>query len=173
MNQPYGHIHEANTKGGILCCVNCVGMHPDEPITLFQVYNRIANTSKEIVNQMKKYERKKLTLYKNKSCMLCGRTYDHNGELDETYELTARRVKIEFDMAGIPGVPDYKIKEVVAACRKSWLMLWKNRGTISAQDAEKMTFCGRLALIITHAQDARHKKNTIGGGQSLNKGLNV
>lgn len=174
MNKPhYGQVEIVNNKGGILCCVNCVGMHPDEPITLFQVYNRIANTSKEIVNQFKKFEDKRLTLYRNKSCMLCGRTYDNNGNPDETYELTAQRVKIEFDCAGVTGVSDYHIKQTVAACRKSWLTLWKNRGTITAQDAEKMTFCGHLALIITHAQEARIKKNTIGGGNSINKGLNL
>lgn len=160
-------------SAGILCCMNCVGMHPDEPITMFEVVNRIKNPSRAVAAKLMSFEKKKKTLYANKSCMLCGRTYDNNGDLDETWELTARRVKQEFDHAGISGVTDSNIKQVVASCFKSWKTLWANRGTITAQDAEKMTFAGRLALIITHAQEARQKKNTIGGGQSPTKGLIV
>jgi len=153
---------------GILCCINCVGMHPDEPITSMEIMARIKDPQKTVMKQLAKFEVKRLSgLYNHKSCMLCGRTYDANGNLDVTWELTAQRVKIEFEAAGVHGVDDAMIKQVVASCIKSWKMLWGNRGTVKPEDAEKMTFCGRLALIITHAQEARHKKLTMNGGKGI------
>lgn len=170
-----GNIKMANQvkeeKWGIPCCVNCVGLHPDEPITMVEAMNRIHNPQKVVAAKLMTFEQKRLSLYANKSCMLCGTTYDRNGNSDETFQLTAERVAIEFRNMGIHGVNDADIKKVVATCRKSWVLLWKNRATIKPADAEKMTFAGRLALIITHAMEAREKRNTIGGGQSLNKGL--
>ena len=148
----------------ILSCINCIGVHPDETITMMTVISRMKNPIETVHRQFAKYTKKK-DLYKNKSCMLCGRTYNGNGELDETWELTAKRVKIEFDAAGVPGVDDAYIKQVVASCIKSWKILWKNRATIKPEDAEKMTFCGRLALIITHAQDSRMKRNQLNSGK--------
>ena len=155
---------ENNKEEAILCCVNCIGVHPDEPITMATAMSRIKAPQQVVHAQLMKYEKKK-NLYKNKSCMLCGRTYDKDGNLDETWTLTAKRVKQEFDHAGIDGVDDAMVEQVVASCIKSWKLLWKNRGTIKPADAEKMTFAGRLALIITHAQDAREKRNTLGGGK--------
>jgi len=149
---------------GILSCINCIGVHPDETITIMTAINRIKAPITEVHRQLAKFEKKK-NLYKNKSCMLCGRTYDNEGNLDESWELTAKRVKIELDCAGVTGVDDVYIKQVVSSCIKSWKMLWKNRGTIKPADAEKMTFAGRLALIITHAQEARMKRNTLGNGK--------
>ena len=156
---------------GITCCVNCIGMHPDEPITAVTVMSRIKDPAKVVHKQLMSFEKKrKEGLYNNKSCMLCGRTYDAQGNLDESWDLTAKRVKAEFDSAGVYGVDDAMVKEVVASCVKSWKMLWKNRATILPADMEKMTFAGRLALIITHAQEAREKKIKLGGNK---KGLIV
>ena len=157
---------------GIPNCINCTGMHPDEIINMMTVVNRIKSPQKVAANQIFQFEKKRAQgLYNNKSCMLCGRTYDHNGYLDESWELTANRVHGEFENAGIYGVSDGDVKRVVATCIKSWKMLWKNRATIKPEDAEKMTFVGRLTLIITHAQESRHKRDTLNGGKSLNKGL--
>lgn len=148
-------------------------MNPDEPVTMLEAMNRIYNPQKVVAAKLLSFEKKRLLLYPNKTCMLCGTTYDEAGNPDETWERTARRVKYEFENAGVHGVSDSDIKRVVATCRQSWKLLWKNRATIKPSDAEKMTFAGRLALIITHAQEAREKRNTIGGGQSLNKGLTL
>jgi len=155
-----------NSDYGILCCINCIGIHPDETITMGTVMSRLHSPIKAAHHQFMKFKKKK-EFYKNKSYMLCGRTYDANGDLDETWRLTAERVAIEFDEAGVRGVNEAYINQVVASCIKSWKILWKNRGTIKPADAEKMTFCGRLALIITHAQEARHKRNTLNGGKGL------
>ena len=161
-------------ESGILCCINCIGIHPDEPITLATAISRIKSPQKVVANQLFKFEKKREAgLYNDKSCMLCGRTYDRNGNHDESWELTAQRVAEEFRNAGVDGVSDSDIRKVVASCIKSWKLLWRNRATIKPADAEMMTFVGRLTLIITHAQDARIKKNTLGGGKSLNKGLIV
>ena len=160
-------------KWGIPCCIQCIGMHPDEPITMVEAMHRIHNPQKLVAAKLMSFEEKRLKLYKNKSCMLCGTTYDASGNPDESWKLTAQRVAIEFRNLGIHGVSDAEINQVVATCRKSWILLWKNRATIKPEDAEKMTFAGRLALIITHAMEAREKKNTVGGGQSLNKGISL
>lgn len=163
-----------NREFGILCCINCIGIHPDEPITLVTAMSRLNHPQKVVANQLMKFERKRKDgLYTNKSCMLCGRTYDQEGNLDESWELTAKRVAIEFNNAGVSGVSDSDIKKVVASCIKSWKLLWKNRATIKPTDAEMMTFVGRLTLIITHAQEARHKRDTLNDGKSLDKGLIV
>jgi len=159
-----------NRDNGILCCVNCIGMHPDEPITMMTIATRLVIPEEVVAKQLMAFKNKK-GLYKNKSCMLCGRTYDDNGDLDETWELTAKRVKMEFDNAGVHGVDDAYIKQVVASCIKSWKLLWRNRATITRpEQMEQMTFTGRMVLIITHAQMAREKKNTLNNGK---KGLLV
>ena len=159
---------------GIIGCINCTGMHPDETINIMEIMNRIHKPQKVVAHKLMALEKKrKLGLYNDKSCALCGRTYDKNGHLDESWELTAERVKISFDEAGVPGVTDHDIKKVVASCIKSWKILFKNRATITPRDAETMTFIGRLALIITHAQEAREKRNTLNQGKPLSKGLIV
>lgn len=158
-------------KWGIPCCVNCIGMHPDEPITAIEIKHRLVNPQKVVAAKLMSFEKKRLAMYANKSCMLCGRSYGSDGNCDETWKMTAKRVHMEFQAVGIIGVSDKDIDRVVATCRKSWLLLWQNRGTIRPVDADKMTFCGRLALIITHALEAREKKNALGGSSSLNKGL--
>lgn len=164
-----------NTKmekdDGILCCINCIGIHPDEPIKKLDIMNRLHKPQRVVANQLMRFEAKrKLGVYNNKSCMLCGRTYSPEGNLDESWELTKARVKEEFEHAGVDGVSDEDLNKVVASCAKSWRLLWRNRKTINPEDAEMMTFVGRLTLIITHAQEAREKRNE---EKKLNKGLIV
>ena len=52
---------------GILHCVNCVGLHPDESVTKKEIYNRLVNNQKNIFLKLKGFERKKLTQYANKT----------------------------------------------------------------------------------------------------------
>jgi hypothetical protein len=91
--------------------------------------------------------------------------------------LTAERVKKEFDNAGIYGVNDKFIDWTVARCRRSVTKLFELRPQILALckqqgnfDAlERMTFAGTLAMIITHAEEAR--KTKIGFDPTKIKGL--
>ena len=155
---------------GILCCINCIGVHPDETITNATITKRLHHPQKVVAIQKMKFEQKRKDgLYTNKSCMLCGRTYDKEGYLDESWELTKKRVQEEFDNAGVPGVSDEDLNKVVASCAKSWRYLWKNRAHIPPQQMEMMTFVGRLTFIISHAQEAREQKKII----MIEKGLLV
>lgn len=147
-------------KGGINWCVNCVGIHPDAAPDIMDYVRKMKDPGKDAMHQWQTYE-KKLYLYKNKSCAMCGRTYDKNGRLDETFELTAKRVKEEFDHAGVFGVADSDIQLVVADCRKAFIYLLANRPNIQPQYWERFTFQGRLLTIICKAQDARASKNGV------------
>ena len=153
---------------GILHCVNCVGLHPDESVTRKEIYNRLVNNQKNIFLKLKGFERKKLTQYANKTCILCGRSYDKKGDLDDTWISTAKLVKKEFDGAGLYGIPDYKINEVVASCRKAFIYLMNNKQFMNFEQMERFTFVGRLTLIITHAIEARKSKI---GNSSIKTGL--
>lgn len=153
----------------IPCCISCIGLHPDEAMSLIEIKNRIVNPQKLAAAKLMSFEKKRLLLYRNKSCTLCGTTYDNNGNPDESWELTAKRVKMSFDDAGVLGVPDNMVKRTVAKCRKTWLMLLRNRDNLSFSQMEKMTFAGHLAWIITHAQHAREQKQALGVTESLSK----
>lgn len=147
-------------KLGISHCVNCVGMHPDRIPGLKDFALKVTAPQKDAwmqITKMKDWEVRKH--YANKSCMLCGRTYDENGNLDKTWKRTAKRVHEELQRAGIFGVDDKKIELIVARCRKSVQFLIKNRFQINPAKWERFTFAGNLALIITHAQEARVSKN--------------
>lgn len=164
----------SETRLGIPFCINCVGWHPDQLPTIIDAWRRMKDPQKDAFGQHKLFEEKRLSLYRNKSCALCGRSYDDNGELDTTWKITAKRVKQEFDNAGVFGVADKQIEIVVARCRKAVEFLIKHRMYLFAvcrklelqgdPDAyEKMTrytFAGTLAFIITHAQEARKSKVT-------------
>ena len=143
---------------GLLHCVNCVGLHPDEPFTKRELYNKIMHREKDLASKLMRYKKIKTILYANKSCAMCGRSYDQNGDFDESWKITAKRVKQELDNAGLFGVPDEKVNEVVASCRKAFIFLMNNKKGMTPEQMERFTFNGRLALIITHAQEARKSK---------------
>jgi len=144
-------------KFGIDWCVNCVGWHPDHVPGFQDYHTRMKDPQKDAFVILAKYK-DKLDLYRNKSCVLCGRTYDHKGDLDQTWKLTAKRVKMELQNAGIFGTDDKKVELVVARCRKSVEFLFKNRFHINPKYWERFTFAGCLVTIITHAQVARNSK---------------
>lgn len=150
-------------KGGISFCVFCVGIHPDKLPSIMDYIRKMAEPGQDAMAQWQAYG-KNLHLYKDKSCVLCGRTYDSHGECDETWELTAKRVKEEFENAGVFGVSDSDVKLTVAECRKAFLFLLKNRMSLTYEQMERSTFTGRLVTIITSAQNARHTKVNFGKG---------
>jgi len=138
-------------------CLNCVGQHPDYFPDFSDFKKRTINPQKDVFTKVIQYK-SKMHLYKNKSCQMCGRSYDGIGELDQTWKITAKRVHEELIHAGIFGVDDKKVELVVARCRKSVEFLFKNRFSLNPAHWEKFTFSGTLALIITHAQEARKGK---------------
>ena len=148
---------------GIEKCMLCVGMHPGEIITKITQANRMFNPQEYVKDKLmslaetKDGRERRVKLYKNKMCVLCGQAYNNTGHPDETWDLTARQIKIEFDSAGIPGVSDKNVELVVADCRKSWVRLWAHRHLFTPQQQERLTFAGRLAVIITSAQETREK----------------
>jgi len=153
------NLEQHEEKLGIPWCVNCVGWHPDKFPGLVDYARRIDRPQVDAFLQYKQLDKWEIRKhYKNKSCMLCGRTYDDNGELDKTWKITAKRVHEEFQRAGIFGVDEKKVELVVARCRKSTEFLFKNRFSINPIKWERFTFSGCLALIITHAQAARASK---------------
>lgn len=153
-------------KLGIPWCLYCVGWHPDKIPDLVDYAMKVDKPQTDAMMQLKKFNNwETRKLYKNKSCMICGRTYGDDGELDKTWKMTAKRVKEELDYAGVFGVADEKINLIVARCRKSSTYLMKNRFGIPIDKWERFTFSGCLALIITHAQEARRSK--VGGGLSV------
>ena len=141
------------TPSGLRHCLHCVGMHPDQKVTRTEIRFRLTDMAKLMILKHRQMA-EKADLYKNKSCILCGRTYDENGKCDETWKLTAHRVKQEFDHAGIYGVDDRDIEKVVAKCRKAFITLMDNKELIPLDKWEMMTFQGQLALTIAAAQDA-------------------
>jgi len=144
---------------GIPWCINCCGLHPDHIPNIMDYASKMTNPQRDAIRQIAALKKPEIiNLYREKSCMLCGRTYDKAGELDETWKASAKRVKEEFDRAGIFGVDDKKIELVVARCRKSVMFLFENRFNINPLVWEKFTFAGCLALIITHSQEARKGK---------------
>ena len=155
-----------NESGGIPFCMNCVGWHPDQLPDIRAALKRATNSQADALAQHMAFDKKRLHVYKNKSCALCGRTYKADGNLDESWELTAKRVKLELDNAGIFGVGDDKVKLVVAKCRKAVEILFANRPALLANayktgdwfPMQKLTFSGQLALIITVAQEERKRK---------------
>jgi len=144
-------------KEGIPWCLNCVGQHPDYMPDFNDFYKRTVNPQKDAWTKVIQY-REKAHLYRNKSCAICGRTYNKHGELDQTWKMTAKRVKQELEFAGIYGVDDRKVELVVARCRKSVEFLFANRFQLNPRHWDKFTFAGTLATIITHAQTARNSK---------------
>jgi len=150
-------------KLGIPWCVNCVGWHPDKFPNLMDYARRIDKPQVDALLQYTKLNKWEIRQhYKNRSCMLCGRSYDNEGELDKTWKMTARRVHEELQRAGLFGVDEKKVDLIVAKCRKSFEFLFKNRFTINPMKWERFTFGGCLALIITHAQASRASKNSGG-----------
>lgn len=146
---------------GIPYCVNCVGFHPHEAPKMVDFFERLHNPQRSVMR--KHIETPKVMgEYKDKSCMMCGRTYDSSGELDESWEMTAKRVKEELTNAGIFGTTDNKVKEIVAKCRKSFTTLLRNRFAIPIERWQYLTFSGQLAFIITVAQEARKKHGDAG-----------
>ena len=57
---------------------------------------------------------------------------------------------------------DADIKLAVASARKAFTYLMKNRAKMSLKEWERFTFAGRIALIITHAQESRSKTLKMG-----------
>lgn len=155
-----------NESGGIPFCMNCVGWHPDQLPDIHAAMKKMQNGNKDALAQHMAFDKKRLTVYKNKSCALCGRSYKADGNLDESWEITAKRVKEELDHAGVFGVADNKVKLVVAKCRKAVEVLFANRPALLANahktgdwmPMQKLTFSGQLAFIITVAQEERRKK---------------
>lgn len=148
---------------GIEKCMLCVGLHPGEIITKAIQGKRMFNPQEYVKDTLmslaetKDGKWRRLKLYKNKMCVLCGQAYNETGHPDETWFLTAKQVKIEFEAVGFFSVDDKKIELVVADCRKSWIRLWAHRHQFIPEQQERMTFAGRLAVIITAAQEARDK----------------
>ena len=148
---------------GIEKCMLCIGLHPGEIITKTIQAKRMLNSQEYIKDRLmdlaetESGRAKRVKLYKNKMCNLCGQAYNNTGYPDETWDLTARQIKLEFDSIGIFGVSDQHIKLVVADCRKSWIRLWSHRHLYTPAQQERMTFVGRLAVIITSAQETKEK----------------
>jgi len=147
-------------KGGIPWCINCVGFHPSDAPSLADFWVRLHNPQRAAMQKMVQH-RKVMDDYRNKSCMLCGRTYDSAGVVDDTYKMTAHRVKQELDHAGLFGVDEKQVEAIVAKCRKSFKFLLENRNSIPREKWEYLTFSGCLSYIITVAQETRRTKNEV------------
>lgn len=173
-------IEQTIQTAGVAWCINCCSYHPDEFPTRKDMFERMAAPQQVVARQLKRLGGK-MKMYANKSCSLCGRTYKSDGELDQTWELTAKRVKLELDYAGVLGVSDSSIKEIVAQCRKSVNKLFElipqlqYQITVQGKNSEKdlmpfvqMTFSGQLALIITAAQDSRSMRLANSSSKKLN-----
>lgn len=163
-------IQIQQTSHGIPWCLNCVGFHPDHNPTYRDMAERMLAPQANILKSARMFQ-KKTHLYKDKVCCLCGRAYDHSGNLDESWELTAKFVKLELDHAGVFGVSDSNIKKIVANCRRAVSELFNHIPTLQAlihmgkplsvDDIEvfnRLTFSGRLNTIIEHAQEGRQVK---------------
>lgn len=146
-----------DVKHGIPWCISCVGFHPSDSPSLVDFWERLHNPNRAVMRKHKQTA-KVIGEYCNKSCMLCGRSYDETGKLDETFKITAKRVREEFQNAGVFGIDDKKIEMVVAQCRKSFTVLLANRFRIPKERWQYLTFSGQLAYIITVAQETRSQK---------------
>ena len=156
---------------GIPWCMNCVGFHPNQFPTKIEMIRRMFSPHVSIFQQFKSYEENK-AFYKNKLCSLCGRAYKLDGELDQTWQLTAKFVKLEFEHAGVQGVSDENIVRVVANCRRAVQELFKNIPKLQSllnkknimldqlEIFDRLTFSGRLSTIIEHAMQGRRVKLT-------------
>ena len=136
---------------GIKYCQNCVGLHPDELPDFKHIHGMIKDPSKTVGAKILGFDNKRLLQYANKSCMLCGRSYKFDGQLDETWEITASRVKQEFEAVYIT-LPDDVVKLVVASCRKAFLYAFENRERLSMHQLERLSFAGHIAWLMTIAQ---------------------
>lgn len=152
-------LTDDHQKLGIPWCLYCVGYHPDDIPTSQDLVKRSLNPQKEVWRKQQQFNQKKF-LYMNRVCILCGRAYDENAKLDETYKLTAKIVKMEFDDAGIHGLDDRTIEAVVAQCRKAFLTLVQYRKELNPQVWKTMTFSGQLDIIINKALETKDKKKT-------------
>lgn len=141
-------------------CVNCIGMHPDEEVDSKEVINRLEHPQKLVALKKMTFEAKKLEHYTGKSCTLCGRSYDDKGDLDESWELTAKEVRSSFQEFEMEGLTKKQSNELVANCVAVWKFLWKNRATIEPQHQAIMTFSGRLNYIICKLQIDMEKRNS-------------
>lgn len=160
----------SEVKFGLPWCMNCVGFHPDELPTRTDMIERMLKPQATIIRQAARFEQK-IALYRGKVCCLCGRAYRENGELDQTWELTARFVKLELEHAGIYGVGDGDVQRIVANCRKAVSELFKFvpqlqfairiKRQVSRNDLEifdRLTFAGRLSTIVELARHGRQIK---------------
>jgi len=153
---------------GIPWCLSCVGFHPDQFPTIQDCWNRMNDPQKEAWAKNIQLAKKR-HLYAHKSSMICGRTYDKDGNEDTTRRLTAQRVKAEFENAGVFGMDDKTVELVVAECRKSVLDLLENRMKYLAyahqnndfRIFEIKTFVGKLTSLITGAQEGRRMKMSL------------
>ena len=151
---------EEQGKLGIPWCVSCVGWHPDKIPGMKEFSRRLTSAAHDILiasAEFKKWEIRKL--YKNKSCMLCGTTYKDDGNPDHTFKITAKRVKLELEAAGVFGVGDDKIEQIVALGRQSCKRLIRDRFKIHPSRWQYMSFSGIVATVITQAQEGRRAKN--------------
>lgn len=143
---------------GIQYCINCIGLHPDQSVTRKIILQRLTNPQSHVFTQWQAYAHK-LDLYRDKSCMTCGRTYDERGICDEkkTWTLTAKRVKQEFERAGIFGITDKEVEQVVAVARRAYLKMYQKRRELALNPAEmeSYTFAHIIAAAITGAQEGR------------------
>ena len=127
---------------GISQCMLCISLHPGEIVTKVVRAKRMFNSQEYVKDKLmslaetKDGRERRVKLYKNKMCNLCGQAYNNTGHPDESWVLTARQLKIEFDSVGIFGVSDTNINLVVADCRKSWIKLWAHRHMITPAQQE-------------------------------------
>lgn len=144
----------------LMFCVNCIGLHPDELPDAKEVNLRLQSPQKLVALKKMKFEEKKLEHYANGTCTLCGRSYDEEGDLDESWNLTAKKVEESITDCDIQGVTTEYINKIVANCLKTWKLLWANRATITPEHQAMMTFSGRLAFLITKIDEDLEKRNT-------------
>jgi hypothetical protein len=133
-----------------------------------EVLNRLLNPSRHTFTKNIQFEKKRLKDYVNKSCMLCGRSYKDDGNLDETFEITARRVAEEFSSEGF-NLNAEQVKLVVALCRKRALYLIAYRAKMTREEMESYSFAGALAMLITIAQASNTQKMI----ETVIRGLNA
>ena len=162
-----------NEESALRYCVNCIGMHPDEEVDSKEVINRLEHPQKLVALKKMSFEAKKLEHYAGKFCTLCGRSYDVNGDLDETWKLTAKEVSNSFQELGIKGFTNEQCNRLVANCLAVWKFLWKNRATIAPQHQAIMTFSGRLNYIICKLQlDMDKRKSSTISKEAFDEALN-
>ena len=160
------NLNDDHQKMGIPWCLHCVGYHPDDIPTHKDLIMRSMNPQREIWRKQQQFAQKKF-LYMNRVCILCGRAYDYNGKLDETYKLTAKIIKMEFEDAGLHGVDDKWIDATIAQCRKAFLTLIRYRKDIDPHLWKSLTFAGQLDIIINQALDTKDKKKSIKGSVKI------